>query len=149
MRWFNIFTQQVRPQHDGLAEDDPAYVALLEIMAIAMMADRHVSLQERDAITSLLRRLAPQQPHPSEHLINQSVRTARELLGAQALEREAALATIASKLSPELRQTAYRAALIIVRADDEVVPQESRTLLELRTALELSAEQAQRIADAL
>ena len=97
--------------------------AYIDLLALAMVIDRHIAQSERDLITSILDQFDWPSPKPSEHLVNMSVRRAWLLLESDTLDADilAACRRIASRLQDEwVMESAFLSLIQVIEADSKV-----------------------------
>ena len=101
--------------------------AYTDLLAVAMVIDRHIAQLERERVAKLIEKLKWEGPRPSEHFINQSVRRAWGLL--EATHQEAASLSycrdIGERLKEDwLKESAFTALIEVIYADDKLEPSE-------------------------
>lgn len=111
--------------------------AFTDLMALAMIIDRHIAEPERDAIAELLTRFDWPEQRPSEHFINRSVQRAWDMLETETLDADAL--TFCKRIHEELahdwlREEAFVSVTHVVHADEELDPAESALLEHLQEA---------------
>lgn len=122
--------------------------ALIDVMALAMTIDRHIAIKEREAITALIKQLPDHMA--SEHMVNQGVRTAWDMLEADAPTRQIYYTHMAEQLEYRwLKLKAFEVATRIVAADDQIVPLESNMLITLAQALDIPQDEAEQLREQL
>lgn len=85
-------------------------------------------------------------PHERESILAQARAVGAEPLVVAELEHPQPLAAIAGGVAnPRIREDLYTLAFSIVRADEDVTPEERRYLTDLAAQLQLDAEQAARL----
>lgn len=118
--------------------------AFTDLLAMSMAIDRHIATQERDAITQLVARFDWPQGKPSEHIINQSVRRAWDILESTAEARQDYCIELGRTLkTPWLKALAYESCIRIIYADGHIAQPEQELIALLRLALQIDDAQAQ------
>ena len=148
MNWIERFFLNVKEdtRYDDLRREH--IQALIDVMALAMTIDRHIAIEERETITALIKQLP--EHLASEHMVNQGVRTAWDMLEADAPTRQTYYTHLAQKLEYRwLKLKAFEVATRIVAADEQIVPLESNMLQKLAQALEIPQDDAERLREQL
>lgn len=124
--------------------------AFTDLLALSMAIDRHIAIQERNVISELIQQFDWPQGKPSEHMINQSVRRAWDILEASEETQQDYCLELGRTLKDEwLRVLTYEACLKIIYADGHVAQPEQALIILLQRALNISPTRAQELEDKL
>jgi tellurite resistance protein len=112
-----------------------AQSALIYVMVVVSASDARMSDAELQTIGNFVRHLPAFEGYDEQNLIPAARECALVLQETNGLEH--VLNMVRESLTPPLRETAYLVALDIALADAPLMPEESRVLQRLRTALEI------------
>lgn len=123
---------------------DPDQVeSYTDLIALAMVIDRHIAQIERDEVARLLERFEWPDQRPSEHFINRSVRRAWDLIDSPTPSADVLqfCKRVAERLQDDwIREAAFVAVVRVVSSDDQVVDHEVELLEHLREAFDFDEE---------
>jgi len=117
--------------------------AFSDLLAIAMIIDRHIAEDERDAISEALEQFDWPGARPSEHFVNRSVHRAWDILAGEEPHAEvlAYCKDIAARLEDDwLRENAFIATIRIINADNKIEPDEADLIDYIQKAFDLDDE---------
>jgi len=108
--------------------------ALLDLLILAMFADRHIAAPEQAAVRERAAALPWDSPRPLDVFVDSSVRRARRVLGDVEAEREY-LADIGQRLGDaEARRAALVACEELAHVDGDLSAAEEELLARARTS---------------
>ncbi|MEM1346918.1 MAG: TerB family tellurite resistance protein [Myxococcota bacterium] len=115
--------------------------AFADTLALAMTVDRHIAVQEREAITATLKQFELGDATLGEHVVNLSVHRAWDVVGADETRAWEFCRELYGRLGIEwLRENAYEASVRIVHADGKLEDAEGLFLEQLAEGLRLDDE---------
>ena len=122
--------------------------AFADLVALAMVVDKHVARSEREAVARALEAFDWPSDHPSEHFINQSVQRAWQLLGGATPDANilAYCRELRDRLVDDwLIESAYIAVLEVIESDEEIDEMELRLIAYMKEAFGIDEAQAREL----
>jgi len=115
--------------------------AFTDTLALAMTVDKHIAVQEREAISAVLEQFELGDETLGEHVVNLSVHRAWDVVGADETRAWEFCRELYGRLAIGwLRENAYEASVRIVHADGKLEEAETLFLEQLAEGLRLDDE---------